>query len=348
MVLRGPFSIISIGAISMLISPLVASQLENCEKLAAGTGCGRVVNVRAIEERNKSLTKEEFHLRYVAMNRPVVIRGGAYEWKCFTKWRNLSYIREIIGGEEVSVEKYPTKESRDFCSMTQGGGYVGDLTMNQYLDHIEAFHEGNEEYYMLNEMDIMMKGVVMYPGFERFTRDFPFPYMFDREVHRRTALFLVRSSYAQMHFHPDTEALITQMVGSKVIWLMPPIGTDVAWQNYSNLYNCCHFGFSTSTIDDERMQPFFQHPSAVRTVLHPGDQLFFPWLWWHVTWGEPDQNSISLSHFWERDLSTLKKNAHPSQYRCIQTQDVSGHLEQLEELAYDKYANSPPHIKQDL
>ena len=321
----------------------------DCTAFEAGTSCAKVTNVRSVEERDASLSQEEFQSKYVAMNRPVVIRGGARDWKCFTTWQNLSYIRAVVGEEKVAVEKYPTKKARDFCSMMRKRDYVIDSTMNRYLDHVEAAVGADEEYQMLNEMDIMKVRKVLYPGFKRFTEDFPFPHMFDKGMHRRTAFFLVRSSYAQMHFHPDTEALINQMVGSKVVWLIPPNGTDVAWQKYSSWRHCCHFGFSTSDIDDEQMQPFFQHPSAVRTVLHPGDQLFFPWLWWHVTWGDVNQVSISLSHFWESDVTLLKEKAHPDQYRCIQTQDVSGHfVAKVEAMAaYRKQMNKKSQANQD-
>ena len=77
-----------------------------------------------------------------------------------------------------------------------------------------------------------------------------------------------------------------------------------------------------------RMLPTFNHQGAVRAVLHPGDQLYFPWLWWHTTWGDEGDVSISFTHFWnlEKDDATAKKDAlamaHPDQLRCMELQGV--------------------------
>merc|ERR1711988_712737 len=142
---------------------------------------------------------KEFHSQYVALNRPVVIRGGANQWKCSTAWQNLSYIRGALGGVEVFTETFPNRTSRDFCSMIRSKRGFGSRSMNSYLDHVESNISDHQKYIMLNEMDFMSRGGdLMDPGFRQFADDFPVPHKFlgiKKAYHRRSAFFLVKSSY---------------------------------------------------------------------------------------------------------------------------------------------------------
>lgn len=41
-------------------------------------------------------------MRYVATNRPFVIRGGASSWPSHRKW-NAAYLKEVMAGQHVNV-----------------------------------------------------------------------------------------------------------------------------------------------------------------------------------------------------------------------------------------------------
>lgn len=45
-------------------------------------------------------------LRYVAKNRPFVIRGGCSAWQAVKKW-NIQYMLEVMGNAEIDVAETP-------------------------------------------------------------------------------------------------------------------------------------------------------------------------------------------------------------------------------------------------
>ena len=54
-----------------------------------------------IEELNEDPSPLEF-MRYVASNRPFVIRGGSENWKACQKW-SAAYLKQVMGGRKVTV-----------------------------------------------------------------------------------------------------------------------------------------------------------------------------------------------------------------------------------------------------
>ncbi len=89
--------------------------------------------------------------------------------------------------------------------------------------------------------------------------------------------------------------------------------------------NSCHFGRS-----DKQRGPhpeLLTHPEALWVRLRPGDQLYFPWLWWHASWGTPNELSSALTHFWElkpEKLRNLSRVASEAQRECAKAQGIRG------------------------
>lgn len=63
------------------------------------------LNSKEIEELHEIPSPLEF-MRYVARNRPVVIRGGAKDWKATRTW-NAAYLKNILDGKSVNVAITP-------------------------------------------------------------------------------------------------------------------------------------------------------------------------------------------------------------------------------------------------
>lgn len=59
------------------------------------------LNAALVDELPEAPSALEF-MRYVAINRPFVVRGAAAEWDAVKKW-NASYLREIMKGQRVNV-----------------------------------------------------------------------------------------------------------------------------------------------------------------------------------------------------------------------------------------------------
>jgi jumonji domain-containing protein 7 len=62
-------------------------------------------NATAIDELHEEPSALEF-MRYVAKNRPFVVRGGAKSWKACEAW-DATYLSEVMRSEEVQVAVTP-------------------------------------------------------------------------------------------------------------------------------------------------------------------------------------------------------------------------------------------------
>lgn len=62
-------------------------------------------NSLCVDELSEPPSALEF-MRYVATNRPFVVRQGAQEWEAVKKW-NAAYLREVMGEQSVNVAVTP-------------------------------------------------------------------------------------------------------------------------------------------------------------------------------------------------------------------------------------------------
>jgi jumonji domain-containing protein 7 len=63
------------------------------------------LNTLAIDELHELPSALEF-MRYVARNRPFVIRGGASHWEATKTW-NVETLKELLAGQSVNVAVTP-------------------------------------------------------------------------------------------------------------------------------------------------------------------------------------------------------------------------------------------------
>ena len=63
------------------------------------------LNASIVEELYEEPSPLEF-MRYVARNRPFVVRRAAAEWEALRKW-NVGYLREVMTDELVNVAITP-------------------------------------------------------------------------------------------------------------------------------------------------------------------------------------------------------------------------------------------------
>ncbi len=63
------------------------------------------LNSSAIEELSEVPSALQF-MRYVARNRPFVVRGGASEWKATKTW-DINTLKQLLEGQTVNVAVTP-------------------------------------------------------------------------------------------------------------------------------------------------------------------------------------------------------------------------------------------------
>ena len=64
------------------------------------------LNSSVVDELTSEPSPLEF-MRYVARNRPFVVRGGARHWPATQRW-NAEYLRNVMGSSKVNVAITPT------------------------------------------------------------------------------------------------------------------------------------------------------------------------------------------------------------------------------------------------
>jgi len=63
------------------------------------------LNAAVVDELDEQPSALEF-MRHVAKNRPFVVRQAIHDWPACRKW-DASYLRQVMGGEEVKVAVTP-------------------------------------------------------------------------------------------------------------------------------------------------------------------------------------------------------------------------------------------------
>ena len=63
------------------------------------------LNATIVDELHEEPSALEF-MRYVAKNRPFVVRGGAKSWEAFEKW-DATYLAEVMKDADVQVAVTP-------------------------------------------------------------------------------------------------------------------------------------------------------------------------------------------------------------------------------------------------
>ena len=71
-------------------------------------------------------------MRFVAKNRPFVVRGGAADWEAVKTW-NVEVLRELLEGESVNVAVTPMGYIYIFFSS------LLDVTLDSFLEIEEGF-----------------------------------------------------------------------------------------------------------------------------------------------------------------------------------------------------------------
>lgn len=74
--------------------------------ITAGINTYHELNPSIVEELDEEPSPMEF-MRYVAKNRPFVVRSSATDWPALIKW-NADYLRVAMEGERVNVATTPS------------------------------------------------------------------------------------------------------------------------------------------------------------------------------------------------------------------------------------------------
>jgi hypothetical protein len=237
----------------------------------------------------EGLTLKDFASRYVAPNRPFVVRKGLSRPK--GQEVDFAYLQRRCGDREVSVRFFPTGEN-------DGINYVRKkMTIENYLRLIAGSDEAAKQYYMSHlPVDSAVSEIL--PDLhvpKECLAEKPLP-----------IVFIGRRTYSQLHFHPDDEAIATMVHGTKRFILYSPSDTvnlyPMPWYSYAYNFSSVDHR-SIETISREK-HPLYAKARPIEVVLEAGDLLYIPNFWWHVVYG--DDPCILVTYFWRSKAPAWK------------------------------------------
>ena len=231
--------------------------------------------------------------RHVRSGTPFIVPGFARRWPACAKW-TPEYLAAVCGDTPIPVSHYPD------------GSTLAEkirMTVRDYLAAIAATPDSWKHYYM--------ESVELADLAEGLYRDVPIPADLDDLPDIADTVFFGRNTGSCCHIHPHEEALVLQLMGTKVFTLYHP-------DDVRNLYFEPITGdYRRSRVDcgaiDYRQFPRARHLRRIDVVLEPGDALYLPVHWAH--WTAATGFTFTLTRFF---AARLRHYRFPSPgIRCI-------------------------------
>jgi hypothetical protein len=134
-----------------------------------------------------------------------------------------------------------------------------------------------------------------------------FPFLPDpprpRFIYTGWNVMFYKNSYSDWHFHPGTDAIMCQVLGTKDVLLLPP--TQIAWEQILPI----HTGRWKVYDVDLASAPTYRDIRPFHVVVEPGDGLFLPVNWWHAVQGRPREYGITVPITWDSPYRDLRQPA---------------------------------------
>lgn len=244
-----------------------------------------------------AISPDEFRERYLMKNKPVIVTGVADQWPAFSRW-TPEYLKAKGGDHVVEVghsqngnftDWYLDPQSRDRRTMR----------FAELIDALVDSDEGRDLY--MTEYDL---GAVSPDLLE----DVDFSDYFDPEAQPERympMLFLGRDTCMPLHYHGLMEAFLVQFTGAKKVWLYEPTQYSLlypgAWHQPRPLFSRVNGRQIFDGTWDREKFPRLEKAEPIELELLPGQMLFIPVHWWHLTASSSYQ--VSVSHFFRSKLS---------------------------------------------
>jgi jumonji domain-containing protein 7 len=249
-------------------------------------------------------------MRFVARNRPFVVRNGAQDWKARKRW-NVKYLTEIMRQEKVSVAITPHGNADSVLNIDKDGRmlfvipYETEEPFDSVVDYISSQElngrkEGQPIRYAQTQNDNLRN------EYESLFSDVPKDIPFARvalEKDPDAINFWLGNSKSITALHKDNyENIYIQILGQKHFVLLPPVESACVNERalLAATYRPRHedapdellphvdkpdeyIPFATWDPDKPKQNttPFSHYSQPLRVTLDEGDMLYLPALWYH-------------------------------------------------------------------
>ena len=275
-------------------------------------------------------------MRYVARNRPFVIKNGAFDWKARKRW-NATYLKEVMSGQTVNVSLTPHGNADSVVDLPAGGSvfvkpYERDEDFVSVLDAIAA--QG------LSSAEDLKRKTIRYAQtqndnlrdeYTSLFADVPPSIAFARvalEQQPDAVNFWLGSSASVTALHKDNyENIYVQILGRKHFVLLPPCDApcvgekEVLAGTYApRIRNDVkrdeageeelvikidepetYVPFATwdPDVPEQNATEYSKYAKPMRVTLEEGDMLYLPALWYHkVSQSCNDEGLCCAVNYW--------------------------------------------------
>jgi len=215
---------------------------------------------------------------------------------CVKKW-TWDYLRQTCGGRKVKIHVSPSKQM-DFVNKNF---VYRSITLDEFIDRIQQdeqtsfFLSKNEKYYLRSLGDDPRSDVAdVKRDFPELSRDIYFPNFFSADQFF-SSVFRISSCDVQLWTHYDVMDNLLMMISGvkRVVMYEPKDALYLYLQDDKS---------KVLDIDnpDTVLYPEFHKAVPHECILHPGDVLFIPALWFHNVINV--EAGVAVNVFW-RHLS---------------------------------------------
>ncbi|XP_013196334.2 bifunctional peptidase and arginyl-hydroxylase JMJD5 isoform X1 [Amyelois transitella] len=224
---------------------------------------------------------EHFYRNYILREQPIILSNGINHWPALNKWKDPEYFKKLAGPRTVPVELGKVYTDSDWTQKL--------MTIGEFIDNYIYQSNGPTGYlaqYQLFDQIPELKKDIVVPEYCCFSEtDEPVDIM---------AWFGPKGTVSALH-HDPKKNLLTQVVGTKQLFLFSPNDTPYLYPHSHELLN------NTAQVDprepDLEKFPNYKEATAYHCILSPGQMLYIPPKWWHFV--ESLSISFSVSFWWD-------------------------------------------------
>jgi hypothetical protein len=261
-------------------------------------------------EEAERLDARTFWWRYVSRNSPCLVKRAAEAWPAFSRWADTDYVLAKIGDVEARPSFGPKVEGFGLRSRARDM-IAAQMTRDRQLPAEKV----RSLLPRLRTPDEEVLFVELRPadaGVECLNDDLlaagaRFPFLPSPPkpnfMYSGWAVMFYKNSYSDWHYHPGTDAMMCQVLGTKDVLLLPP--TNRSWKQIVPIHKERWQVYGPDT----EASAAYREIRPYHVIVEPGDGLFLPVNWWHAVQARPLDHGVTVPVTWNSPYRDLRQPA---------------------------------------
>lgn len=279
------------------------------------------LNSSRIDELSEVPSALEF-MRYVRLNRPFVVRGGAKDWSATQTW-DIKILKELLEGQTVQVAVTPAGNADSPTRNAEGElifvkPWEEQQTFSSFIDFISSqeLHSSPsvpEVRYAQTQNDNLRNEYATL--FSHVEKDISWVRIALQEEPEAVNLWIGNSRSVTALHKDNYENLYVQICGEKKFCLVPPLAYACVAER--ELRPAAYVRKENGSLEIQEEEgdkvPFptwdpdgggqetkySQYAQPIRVTLHPSDILYLPALWYHKVSQSTNEEGICCAvNYW--------------------------------------------------